>query len=181
MEVIVSEKNIKVDDLSDLRESKDKAIIKKSGQGPGVGEGRGKNIDELTKEFIAIDGASGTTTQSELAKIYGVTQTTVSHLSNGKRGTSEDCPVDEELGETVKRVRDKIEKSAVDKLMDTLDFYDPSALKNQLEVVSAAQKLAGVVEKIKGREKEGKGSVNIVFYNPRQRDINDYEVVEVER
>lgn len=181
MEVIVSDKDIKIDDLSDLRGGNDKGIVKRSGRGPGKGEGRGENIDSLTKEFIAIDGASGLSTQKELAAIYGVTQTTVSHLSNGKLGTGRNTEVDPELGETVKRVKEKIEGSAVDKLMETLDFYDPSALKNQLEVVTAAQKLASVVEKIKGREKEGKNNISIVFYNPRQRDINSYEVVEVER
>lgn len=182
MKIVVEDKEIKIDDLSDLLEShtSDKSKTKITGQGSHKGQGRGEQIDDLTKELIAIDGASRSATQSELASIYGVTQATVSQKSNGMNTSGPDAKIDEDLKQTVDRVTHRIENAAVSKLMSTLDLFNPEGLETQMEVITAAQKLAGVVEKVRGRNKEDKGNnVHLHLYQPRMKAIKDYEVIEV--
>jgi predicted transcriptional regulator len=180
MKILVEDKDIKIDDLSDLLNTSDKSLIKIKGQGPHIGEGRKEEIPTLIKELVAIEGAAGNISQKEIADIYGVTQSTVSHLSNGKKGTNSDSPIDEDLKETTDRVKHKIENAAVAKLMSTLDLFDPHGLEGQMEVITAATKLAGVVEKIKGRNSEkGDNNVHLHLYQPRMKKVTDFEVIEV--
>lgn len=188
MKILVDDKDIRLDDLSDLLGSStgpaDKSLIKIKGQGPHKGDGRGKEIDELTKEFIAIDSASASltkdVTQSEIANIYGVTQTTVSHLGQGKLGTGDDANVDESLKNKVARVRDNIEESATSKLLATLDLFNPNGLEDQNQIINAAQKMASVVEKIRGNKDSRTGpQVQVILYQPRMKEVKDFDVIEV--
>lgn len=179
MKIVVPEKEIKVDDLSDLFSTNDKSKTMTIGSGSKKNEGRGKELDPLTKELMAIDGAAGNARQSDIALIYGTTQEAVSQRSHGMNTSGPNASVDEDLKETTDRVRHKIENAAVSKLMSTLELFEPEGLENQMEVVTAATKLASVVEKIKGGRDKNTTNVQVVMYQPRMREVKDYEVLEV--
>ncbi len=140
----------------------------------------GKKIDGLTKELVAIDGALGISTQHEIARVHGVTQTEVSFLKNGfDRSNIEGRKEDEEIKATVNQVKYNIIDKATCKLMEVLDIFEPTAL-SQKQLPGAAVQVAGVIERL-----EGRGSLthapNVSFhiYAPRNRHEDQYEVIEV--
>jgi predicted transcriptional regulator len=176
MKIVVPEKEIKIDDLSDLIGTSDKSLTKTIGSGNTLG--RGKATDKLVREMAAIDVAAGMKLK-DAAEIYGISVDSASAYGSGRTTSNAEREPDKDLKETTDRVRNKIENAAVSKLMSTLDLFNPDGLESQMEVVSAAQKLAGVVEKISSKKDKNENKVEIHFYQPRSRDIKTYDTIEV--
>lgn len=151
---------------------------------PELGRGEGNNnIDPLTKELIAIDGAFvpfSNKTQNDVARIHGVKQSEVSYLSRGyDRSNVDERKVDEDLHTSINKTKFGIIDVATTKLMETLDLFEPSALE-QKHLPDAAVKMASVVERLEGRGNISNApNVQFHLYAPRARREEDYEVIEV--
>jgi len=159
--------------LNRLR-SQDHSKTKTIGSGSTGGNGRGKEIDPITREMIALDAL--VMPQKDVAVLHDVPQSLVSNAVNGMVNRRED----EELKAKINDKKYQIKDLAVSKLMSTLDLFNPAGLDSQLEVVAAADRLANVVNKMEDRNTNLLGpQVNIVFYNPRQQNENTYDIIEV--
>ena len=183
MKIIVEDKDVKLDDLSDLLgsindSSSDSGIVKKSGRGPAVGDGRGKEIPELTRELMALDYAANQIngiTQTEVGKIHGSQQQRVSQLA----GNNINGNASPDLKAKVDQVRNRIENTAISKLMSTLDLFNPEALTDQNEVINAASKMSQIVERVSGKRKDETQQVHLHLYAPRVKKEMEYEVIDV--
>jgi len=164
MNIISEEEEIKEIKIEDLVGSEDKGVVIHSEVGK-----RDKGEDELTKELVAYDAIN--LGASEAAKINGVPQSSASKYKDGK-------DVKEETKENILSVRHQIEDKTITKLMATLDLFNPADIDKPIDLVNAASKLSGIVEKIHGRSKDGSSTV-LHFHLPNQKKVEDYEVIEV--
>lgn len=170
MKIIIADKDIKEDSLLDLR-TNDKSSIKITGQGPTKNNGRGPEIPELTKELAALDKLS--LTGKEVAEIHGITPQSVNGYGRGEN-------ISDETKVIVESTKNQISNKAVGALMATLDLFNPRGLEDQMEIVGAASKLAGIVEKLGPKEKRENDNVHIHLYAPRMKKIEDYgDVIDV--
>lgn len=130
----------------------------------------------LERELIALDALEGKLTQSELAKVHNTTQGDISDLMNGKRS---DGKTHTDIKEVVDNARSRIIDSATDKLLKTLDNFNPDAIE-QKNLTSNAAQLASIVERISGRDKNNSiNNVQLIFHSPRQKVESDYISIEV--
>jgi len=149
---------------------------------PALGRRPG-TIDKthLEKEIIALDANFSGLSQTEVARIHGVTQPEVSIHSRGVDRTNLDGQnVDKEIRTLINQTKHKIADRATTRLMESLDLFNPSALE-QKDLPSAAMKMAGVVEKVtQGFEGDGNRlAVQFNIYAPRVRSEDSFQVIEV--
>lgn len=151
---------------------------------PNLGKPEGtKNIDPLTKELIALDGAFvafGNMSQTDVALVHGVKQEEVSYLSRAHdRSNIDTRKTDVELATQINQAKFKIIDSATTKLMETLEIFEPSALR-QRELPSAALQMTAIIEKLEGRGNlTNAANVQFHIYAPKTRNENDYDVITV--
>lgn len=174
MKLILDDKEVpKGNDLLEKLITNDKALIRRSGSGNY--EGRPKETNELTRELAALDHVMGNGTQAEIAKVHGISQEAISSYSNGRVGAR----VDDDLKARVNQVRYDIADLATSKIMTTLELFAPHSLE-QKELPGAAMKMASVLEKISGKNKdEGNQQVHLHFYAPTQKKEHEYKIIEV--
>ena len=144
-----------------------------------VGE-RGKGLNQLEKELIAIDAQNPNLSQTEIARIHGSNQQSVSSLSRGYNTSGIDNrKVNEGVLEVVESAREKIANTATEKLLTSLETFIPQTL-DQKDLPSAALKLASIVEKVNQgfQGEQGKGPRFIVF-SPRVRAEDQFDIIEV--
>lgn len=174
MKILVDYDALALDSLEDLRvPSADRSLTKRLGSGND--NGRTKTTDPLTVEMAALDMADGMR-QTDVAKVYGISQESAHHYSEGKR--SEHGEADKDLELNIKDRKYQIHDKAVTKLMDTLNLFDPTACEDQKEVINAATKLAGVIDKLQTKEQNNQAPVQVMIYSPRLRESKDYKEVE---
>lgn len=176
MKIIVDGKEIKEDSLDDLFKSTDKSITKVVGSGSTKGNGRSEEKDPLTRQLAALDSLS--VGESRAALIHDVPQPSVHAYKEGKHTNAGEV-VDEELKNTVLSVKHQIENKAVTKLMSTLELFDPIGLENQMEVVTAAGKLANIVEKMGTKDNKNGPQVILHLYETRMKKVEEYETIDV--
>lgn len=176
MKILVDGKEIKEDSLEDLFITADKGIIKTTGSGSTIGNGRKEEVPKLTRELAALD--SLVVGESRAAELHDVPQPSIHAYVEGKHTNAGEV-VDQELKDKVNIAKHDIKNAAVGKLMATLDLFNPNALENQMEVVSAASKLAGIVEKMEDKNNKNESKVELHLYAPRMNKVESYEVIEV--
>lgn len=176
MKILISDEELlgTVDLTKDLL-SNDRSLTKTVGSGSTKDAHRGSERSELTRELAGIDAALGMK-QKDAAEIHGVTQSQVSAHSNGKNSPAGE--INSELAASVNDAKFKIKDKAISRLMTTLDLFDPTGLEDQMQVVTAAQKLSSIVEKMDEKKEDKKQEVQIILYNPRQNEEAKYEVIE---
>lgn len=130
------------------------------------GENRGRpngrqNLPELSKDLIRADREAGMKVE-DVAKVHGVAPSSVtqaSKLSSEKKN--------------------KIIEVTSNKLLESLEIFEPSAL-DQNELPAAAARLAGIVEKIQDKEiQEGGNNVQFIVVSPGLRREDEYRTIEV--
>ena len=120
-----------------------------------------ENLPELSKELIRHDRASGMKVE-DVARIHGVAAATVTETSK--------------LSEEKKA---KIIETVGNKLLDTLEIFEPGALE-QKELPAAAARLAGIVEKIQDKEVSNEGTnIQFIVVSPGIRKEEEYRTIEV--
>jgi hypothetical protein len=120
----------------------------------------------------------------EVAEAFGICRRTASNLSRGISSNSSlgRQVVNEDLKESVEKVEEDkaklISGKALDILMATLDSVDPSKIKSQVSKVRAAKDLAIIHEKMNGNG-PGAGLTKVLIYTPRQRDIKEFDIIDI--
>jgi hypothetical protein len=168
MNIIVPEEEVREISIEEAIKSNDSAriVIKGEGQGTNRGEGR----EELVKQIIAHDAiALG---PSEAARIHGVDQASASRYHDGLDIKDEDIKSD------ILATRHNIADKATAKLMQALDLFDPTCIEKHVDIVKAAASLAGIVERVTGKDKGG-NEVKLILYAPKQVNVEKYEVIDV--
>ncbi len=183
MKIIISDDELKErmkPPLSDLIEGD--VRLPKVITPPELGRPEGaKNIDPITRELIALDGAFGSLPQTSIARVHNVAQSEVSFLSKGYDRTNVDeRKVDENLQTSITQRKFGIIDTATTKLMETLDLFDPNYIE-QKQLPEAANKIASVVERLEGRGNINQNAPSVQFhvYAPRTRHEDQYEVIVV--
>lgn len=159
---------IEIDPLEDLCHN-DNAIIKT----PNIlNVTRGESRSDLIKEIIAIDSIDlGPTRASE---IHGVSKNQATQYGNGLTIQDEDALA------RIHAHKHDIEDVAVAKLMNTLHMFNPEGnLKDENKRVDIANKLSQIVERIRGKEKDGAKTVVLHLHAPNQKKETDYNVIDV--
>lgn len=120
----------------------------------------------------------------EVAHAFGITRRTASNLSRGVSSNSSKGRqvVNEDLKEAVDKVEEDRTKAisgkALDILMATLGDVDPSKIKSQQTKVKVAKDLAIIHEKMNGTGPQA-GLTKVLIYAPRQKDLKDYDIIDV--
>lgn len=132
---------------------------------------RGEGKDDLTKAIIAQDvlelGAS------EAARIHGVPQSSASKYGSGKDISDEDTRAQ------ILSKKHGIADVAITKLMESLDLFDPSDIKKPIDRVRAARELATIAQSMSPESKNGGQEVHLHLHAPRQRKMEDFQVIDV--
>lgn len=135
-------------------------------------------IPELVKDIASIEGALGTDKQNAIAKVHGLTQTSVSYLSRGlDRSNLEGQKQDIERTIAINDAKYKIQDRATTILMTGLDLFDPGSLE-QKYIPSALKNISAIVKDMGPQEEKG-NQINFIVMQPRMKQESDYEVIEV--
>lgn len=169
MKIFIDDSDIEEKLISDVIQSFDRSTIHLKGELSGK---RGEDKSDLTKELIAHDAiALG---PSEAARIHGITQPSASKYHDGKD------IADDETRTRVLATRHNIADTAIAKLMDTLNMFDPSDIEKPLDKIKSASMLAGIVEKVSIKDAKNDGNnVHLHIYASKQRKVSEYQVIDV--
>lgn len=138
------------------------------------------NKTQLEKELIALDAMNPNLTQTEVAKIHGTQQSSVSSLARGWNDSSIDKrSANEGVREVIKSVQTRIAESASDKLLRSLEHFEPACL-DQKDLPGAALKLSNVLEKTRSGFQQNDNAPRFIVYSPRVKEESSFEVVDVQ-
>ena len=146
-----------------------------------LGRKKDSHVSDIKKSLIALDSVVSGLSQRDIARIHGTSQALVSSLSNGYNTPNIDTrKPNEDVRAVISEARETVAKSASQKLMETLDIFDPSSLE-QKELPSAALKMSAVLEKasqgFNGSESGPK--VAFIVMAPRMKKEEDYDMIDV--
>jgi predicted transcriptional regulator len=142
--------------------------------------GREGTLNQLEKELIAHDAINTSASQTEIARLHGVSQQSVSSLSRGYNTSGLDNrKVNEGVLEVVESARERIANTATQKLLESLETFIPQTL-DQKELPGAALKLASVVEKVQqGFNPSEKNGPRFIVFSPRMKAEEAFDIIEV--
>lgn len=143
-----------------------------SGRRPGDGNGSTEPEVSIPATILARLGVS----QGEISESFGISQSQVSNLKNGKAGN-------EEVQNAVDVALQSIRERVINKLDRSLDFVTDDKLLNAKasEVMSVASGLARIIESTAPKVKDSGSDnrVQIVIHGVQQVEAKHYEVIEV--
>jgi hypothetical protein len=166
MKMIIDDSEIELKEIKDITHDHGKVIVKHEDQGK-----RHEAIPEIVKEIAAYDSLAIGSSKS--AEINGVPQSSASKYGDGKDISDEDTKA------RIMSTKYNIADTAITKLMETLDLFNPQDIEKPNDIIKAAGQLAGIVEKVSAKEREGGNQVHLHLYGPKQRALSSYEVIEV--
>ena len=171
MKLTIDDSEIKELKISDVVKSNDSGIVITKNE-HAVRE-RGEGRTEEQKEIIANTAIELGSTKA--AEIHGTSQRLADGYSKGEHIKNEDARA------RILSKRHDIADVAVTKLMETLGLIQPDNFEKESDKVKAAAALANVVDKLSPATDRNKGDsqVQIVFYNPGQKDLREYKVIDV--
>jgi Ca2+-binding EF-hand superfamily protein len=144
------------------------------------GKGRREGDNNIPKELRTLMALTvgESKSQREVAQLFGVSDASVSNVSNGK--ISHDRS-DKALTDIKVKREEKASEKALDNLFELLDATKSriTASTKLREIASAAKDMATVHEKLSGHRREG-NQANILIYAPRLVKEENFEVIEVE-
>lgn len=146
------------------------------------------SISRLEKTLIAIDGASrDALSQADIAKLHGVSHTTVSHLGRGYdrpniqgRQETQDKPILDSIERKITEVKEDITNKLHSKLERSLDIFLPEKLE-QKQLPSVIGSLAKAIDTMMPKNvNDGVvNNVQFVVMQPKMRTIDEFETVKV--
>lgn len=166
MKLFIDDEEIIEMKIEDSLKSEDKGII----IGNNRGRPEGKTNSELQKEFAAIDSLDLGIVKS--GEINDVCFKSAALYRDGEN-------VNPETKTAILNYKYQIEDKATTKLMQTLDLFDPTDIEKQTDLIAAADKLSNIVERISGKDNKSGQSVHLHLYNPTQKKISSYDVIDV--
>ena len=169
MNILMEDSEVKEIKIEDILQSNDfgKVIIKNE-----FNIGRGPEIDLIRKEIIANDALELGPTRA--AEYNGVSKQRASEYANGQ-----DLDKDPDLKNRILDKKHNIGDLAMTKLMESLSLFNPTNLTKPSDMIKSAGILAGIVEKIHGRDDKSGGKIELHLYSPKQKNIASYDVIDV--
>lgn len=160
-----------------VKEGSKLAIVKPFTNRPGP-----KHTPDEVKELVGT--LAHLDSQKNVAKAFGLSQAQVSNYKNGINSSCELGSFDGELKKridtNVEGVKEKVGKLALGRLESILSgITDEKIEKANLVSLSAAASSLAKIARVGEEEEKGDRINNFVFYAPRQRHEDDYEVVSV--
>lgn len=142
------------------------------------------------KKTIAILGNEGAK-QTEVAKAFGLHQTTVSSYERGEVGNQytknkELAPVIATVRERIRDNRELAESHAIANLLSTLEVLPreiatDKKLKRAKAISGIAKDMAIIANQMsdKNTNPDGSKAVHLHLYAPRQKQVNEYETIDI--
>ena len=145
-------------------------------------EVRGKEIPLEIKKLAAEDALNGGN-QHEIAKSYGITQPTVSAAENGMNATNTDVrKPNVDLLPFINTVKTKIVKRASSKVLKALDAITEEKIEglSANKAAQLARDCTAIMKDMSVQESNNNqdNRVQIVIHAPRERSIDEFEVVK---
>lgn len=176
---IVSEKefeqeNGRKDVLEEKNTSTPRALVKDS----NLGRGNKQETPEVIRNIIGEEKIKGEVGK-ELAKLFGVSETSVSAYSNGL--TSSAGTESGDLKEHVRKVRVQVKSKAAAKLDLALENITQDKLEKARvgELSAVARNMAAIVKDMDEQEGDGGNKTQIIFVAPHIRKEEQYDVIDV--
>lgn len=148
------------------------------------GQGRVKGDKNLTPDQREIAGTlSKYERQEDVAELLGISQSTVSNSARGLISNTKLDPVlDKKIKDNTKTLDKQISSSAIDVLMSSIEMTGAKLSDNPREAKlasSIAMDMATIANRFGVGNEGGIGKVQIVFTIPRQKSLDDYNVIDV--
>lgn len=132
-------------------------------------------MDDDERFNVIVAALASGKSQAEVARELGVSESMVSRLVSGERGSAElQAKVDSTLG--------KISDAALDRILQSVhSITDEKLTKSSAkEAASVAKDLTSVVDKITNRGRKDAQNVKVVIVQPSQGSLEDYEVIQIQ-
>jgi hypothetical protein len=145
------------------------------------GRGAKEETPQMIREFIGTEMACGASADL-LAEKFGVSKSSVTAYANGATSTSSYNKPQPELKKAIDEVRERVNGTAQQKLMEALHAID---LTNKIRpnVASAVAKdMSAIMRNMREDINQSKIVVNqnrVVIFKPRMKEEDDYEILEV--
>ncbi len=113
--------------------------------------------------------------QAEIAREFGLSESAVSRLVRGERGSAE---LQQRIDQSVGRISD----AAIDRILAAVNVITDEKLQKSSpkEAASVAKDLTTVVEKISNRNRRDPSNTKVILVRPQMGELDDYEVVQIE-
>jgi predicted transcriptional regulator len=149
-------------------------------QMPSKGRNGAAATPDSLRQLIAADAIEGNGSAQEIARAYGVSESSVSAYKNGATSTTNYNNGNGELKDFVDGKREKIKGRAQNKLLLALKHITDEKLKEAKvsDLSTIAANMSRVIDKTTPKT-ESVVNNNIVFYSPKQISKENYETVDV--
>jgi len=145
------------------------------------GRGNTNAVPESLRKIVAEESISGTTAK-ELAKVFDISQSSISAYKKGATSTSTINNPKAELLDHVNNIKDNLSLKARGRLIKAIDSITDDKLANGKlkDVSSVARDMSTVMANLDRQNNEGGVKIDqVVIYKPRMREEEDYEQISV--
>ncbi len=174
-----------VNDSDFDRELSKLGILPESSNGEviDIARGRGARIEvpQSIREIIAEDAINKNGTGTEIAKVFGVSPSSVSAYKVGATSTASYNSPDQNLQDHTNRIREKITGRARSRLLLALKEITPDKLVSAKvrDLASIAKDMSAVVKNMEPSGPLVDNSTKVVVYRPHLRTEEEFEVITV--
>jgi len=146
------------------------------------GRNGAREIPDEIRKLIASTALAGEGTGKEIAKAFGVSQSSVEAYKNDAVSTTTYDKPNADLANHNDKVRERIRGRAQNKLALALKYITPEKLQSAkaTDLSMVAANMARVVDKVTPKEPDRAVQNNIIFYSPQQVGMGNFEVIDVE-
>lgn len=145
------------------------------------GRGHTPEVPESLRKLIGETAL--TEPNSEVAKAFGVSESSVSAYKNGSTSTASYNRPEADLSSYINDKRELITKKARTRLLAALNSITPEKLA-EVKVKDAAgiaKDMSAVIKNIEPQQKSGSdNNIQFVFFAPKTREESDYPIINVE-
>lgn len=146
---------------------------------PGRSEGD-NNVPPELRKVIQEENLSGTS-PTELASAFDVSKSSISAYKKGATSTASYNSPNKELQRSANDVRLKISSRATSKILAAMRHIteDKLAVGKARDLAGIAKDMSAVVKNLNPESNQSPGQNNFVFFTPRNKNEEDYEVIHV--
>lgn len=162
-------------------ESADDSVAKIVDITRGRGEGNREVPDSLKKVIAEEKVLSGRAGALGLARAFGVSDSSVSAYSNGATSTKTYNNPESGLKNHVENAKKRVARSARQKLSLALSKITPEKLEETKarDLAGIAKDMSAVIRNMEERQEDTLAQTNFIFYSPKTRPEDQYEVIDV--
>ena len=138
------------------------------------------NLTDEQRQIIATEAIASGKTYLEIADEYGISHDSVAAYANGATSCATYNVKDEVLNKHITQVKDVITSAAQNRLLTAIKEITDSKLSDaKVRDLSGIAKDMSTVIKNMGPEVVFNDNRKVILYKPRQREEDEYEVIDV--